>query len=251
MTGEGPRGEAPHRSGRRWSALLLAGALALGACNEPRLEQGDDPVGDEEPATGSAEPEQQELLAHLDQLAAAVDLARDELATATDTEDAATAETAVARALAALLEDPSTPTDPPALLPATTTDRGDAGGSDALTTTLTLARETGGELGSATVDVLRFPIAGDLGAWERDPAGMIASVEDAIGGAQTLDQREESVLRLPGDATRALAWTMAADRARTLGDRRLAAERAVAHLDIVAGALDELRADHPRDGGTA
>lgn len=229
---------------RPTAVLLLLVALGPVACNEPELD--DEPGA---PAAGAPssdeppEPEHEELLARIGDLEAAVGTAAEQLEEAATTDDPTAAGAAVNGALAALLDDPATTGGPPALLPATTTDRGGGGGTDALTATLTLARETGGELGTATLDTLRFPIAGDLGAWERDPEGMLAAVDEAVGRARSLEQREDAVLELPGDATRALAWTVAAERARTANDRRLAAERALAHLEVVAGALADLR-DH-------
>jgi ribosomal protein L11 methyltransferase len=43
------------------------------------------------------------------------------------------------------------------------------------------ARDVGGSFGNTVVDLLRDPVAGDLGAWQRDAAGVLASIDETIG----------------------------------------------------------------------
>lgn len=113
---------------------------------------------------------------------------------------------------------------------------------DALTRTLTAARESGGELGIRISQVLSDPIAGDLGIWQRDAEGLLDAVDEAARSS-SVAEAETAVLELPGEGTRALAYALLAARAEVDADRRAYAERGIAHLDIVLRAVDDAMTD--------
>jgi hypothetical protein len=240
-----------------WSRPLAAGsvalAVALAGCAEPVAP---DPVpGDDDAAPLESEvldPAADELLASLAVLREGVQAARDELAEAASADELSAATAAADRALALLLDDPSrtieaTDDGVRPLFPAVTAERTEPElQDDALSSTVSLARDAGGDVGRATVETLRDPIAGDLGAWERDAEGVVARAREAtdVSGSLSgqLDTVSERVAALDGDGVRALAWTFAAADARDLDDVQLAAERASAHLGVVLVALDLLLA---------
>jgi hypothetical protein len=253
------RGTGGHR--RRGGAVVpcvLLGSLLV-ACAEPAIP---DPVpaGDgEEPIEAEVlDPVADELAVAVEELRATVEAARAELRAAAGADDVATASAAAGRARALLLDDDAQLEDLRPLFPAVTTQRGTPESQDdALSATLTLARDAGGDTGRATVEVLRDPVAGDLGAWERDAEGVVARARAATSTSGSLaDQVEElgaEVQLLEGDGVRALAWTLAAAEAASLEDVQVAAERAGAHLGVVAIALDLLTTaaqTDTDDGGT-
>lgn len=232
-------------------ALIVGIAVvALAGCAEPEV-----PVDDGGSGTVSAEPpvetpdDSSALREQLDQLQATVTAARDALVDAQDARSRSAVVREGERALAALLVDVDAASgsggiEP--LLPSATLDRSEAGaGPDLLLTTLTIAQEVGGTLGSDTTEVLRDPIAGDLGAWQRDPAGVVELARNAAASTTDLSRLERAVLELTGEATRALAWTFVVIDADDLRLGQDAAERGQAHLDIISAALDDLLADAP------
>jgi len=223
---------------------LAVMVTALAACTEPTLsadggveEDIEAPPAPEDvvDTTDDALAEQLSVTRHT--VASAIE----QLGRAAEADTLPAARTAAEEALALLLDDPATSSSTPALLPSESAERDVAGGQDdGLTTLLTLARDAGGSLGGQTIEVLRDPIAGDLGAWERDAAGVIDGVRGAITGNRDLDDLEEEVRELPGDATRALAWTLLAIDANDRDAVAAYAERGVVHLDFVLTALDQL-----------
>lgn len=248
----------------RLAAPLVAATLgvALAACVEPtapeppRVAPADDDAPD---APAVLDPTTDALREQVSQLRETVVAARDALRAAAD-DRADDPQRDAQAALVLLLDDPAAATAgtaPRPLFPAETMDReGPAEQEDALTSTLALAREAGGTFGRATVEALRDPIAGDLGAWERDAAGVVAAARAATqtGGsiAAAVDRLTEQVLELPGDGTRALAWTLAAVDARSAVDVAVAADRAASHLGVVLVALDLLLdAERSTDAGPA
>lgn len=222
--------------------MALLAMLAAG-CTEPDVtpEDGTAAGGDIPPPPEVAE-EDEELRAQIERLDTVVTTAQEGLA---DAQDAATLTAAVGgaeQALRALLAEEGTGS--PAgdgLLPARTTDRGDATvPSDLLTETLTIAQDRGGVLGTRTAEVLRDPIAGDLGAWQRDAGGMVELARTTAASSTDIATLERAILDLVGEGTRALAWTFVAVDADDLELAQAAAERASAHLDIIELALAEL-----------
>jgi hypothetical protein len=223
-------------------------ALAVG-CAEPALPETTDGEGAERPVeTRTPDPARDSLVSQLADLRVAVAATRDELAEAMEAPNPSAGRRAGDRAVARLVNDPALEVSatgldeaPSPLFPSTTTERGSIDGADDLLTgTLTAARDAGGSLGRASLDLLRDPLAGDLGNWQRDPAGVVASVRAAAGSADDLGSLEQAVLELPGEGTRALAWALlTADPPRS-ADLVAYAERGVAHLDLVLAALDDL-----------
>jgi hypothetical protein len=246
----------PTRTPHRMLVVGIVVVLGVG-CTEPELQEVTPPAEDAEDvlAAQAPDPVRDELLVSLDTLAATVAAAQAELDAAASSEDAATARRSAAAALALLLDDPDTrASTTPALFPARTTEREEAAAvDDLLNVTLTAAREAGGSLGRATVAVLREPVAGDLGAWERDAEGVIASASTVVRDARDVEAVAEDVLALPADGLRALAWTLLATETRDAAVTRAAAERGSAHLGVVLiglGLLDDTTsASDPSDAG--
>ncbi len=143
-------------------------------------------------------------------------------------------------------EDPVRSETVSALLPSQTLDRSESAASpDLLSATMTLASDVGGDIGRDIAGVLRDPIAGDLGAWQRDPAGMVALAERAATSTTDLTTLETTIRELEGEGTRALAWTFVAEEAVAANDLELArgaAERALAHVQIMLLAVEDVGA---------
>lgn len=145
-------------------------------------------------------------------------------------------------ALGVLLDDPAAAaTDKRSLFPAVSAERSASGDEDdLLNSTLSLAREVGGPLGRDVVELLREPVAGDLGAWERDAEGVVAELEDLVASVTSIEEATATIAEVAGDGTRAVAWTLLAT---TSPDQQLAAaaaERAGGHLAVVTVALSLL-----------
>jgi hypothetical protein len=222
--------------------VLAGGLVALGtaACAEPALPDVAQGEGADRPVEAQApDPAREALVAQLGDLRTTVAAARDDLAVALEPADAASARRAGGAAVAALLEGEGD-ADAPSLFPSTTTERGDLGTEDVLTTTLTAARDAGGSLGRSALELLRDPVAGDLGTWQRDPSGVVATVRSTVASSRTLETLERAVLELPGEGTRALAWALLTADARDTSSAAAFAERGLAHLDIILVALDDL-----------
>jgi hypothetical protein len=244
---------APLHRRLRHLAVVAGGLVALGtaACAEPALPDAPQGEGADRPVEVDApDPARDALVAQLGELRATVAAARDELASALEPADSASARRAGDRAVAVLLEGGSQAGGTSPLFPSTTTERGDLGSEDELTATLTAARDAGGTLGRAAVEALRDPIAGDLGTWQRDPAGVVATVRDTASSRSTLEALERAVLELPGEGTRALAWALLTADARDRDSAAAYAERGVAHLDIILATLDDLLAEGSVDEGS-
>lgn len=228
--------------------LLTAGAVA---CAEP--EPAEPPAAEdiEAPAeVATPEPERAELVAVIGELMASVEQARDRLLEATSASRPAAARQAAERALAQLVVDGGRGSSEghPVFPGVTSEARGGSGeADDALTLALTAANDAGGTLGRDVADALRDPLAGDLGAWQRDPAGQVAFAQRVASGAGDLQEAEQAIFELPGDGTRAIAWAMLAADARSLADAAAYAERGATHLDFVLEALRAALGDAPDD----
>jgi hypothetical protein len=94
------------------------------------------------------------------------------------------------------------------LLPAVEADRGALGSDDLITGTVTLAGDVGGERSRLVLELVRDPLVGDLGAWQRDPPGVIALVRAAVAGATDVASLDAALLELPGELTRALGYAL-------------------------------------------
>lgn len=240
------------RTGRRGAWLLgLLLAATITGCSLPTTET---PPPDTDPAeaplgSSTPDPARDALIAEVEHLQATIATARDELAAALDAEGPAAAQRAAEAALEVLVADAgATGADqgegPRPLFAAETLDRDDADedAPDQLTHTLTRARDVGGSLGNTVIDLLRDPIAGDLGAWQRDAGGVLAAIDETLRATSTLEEREVAVAELPGLGTRAIAWSRLTATARATDDARAYAERGLANLDVILVTLDRLEA---------
>jgi hypothetical protein len=245
----------PWRRHRHSRPVAFATLLVLAAGCAEDATTSTPPTAATEPASdGLAEydPTGDALLAQLDLLEATVVAARDALRdAAASTEDAATrASLTVASSL--LLAETARTDGPVPLLPATPSER-DATAErpdDLLTATATLAGDDASPRARTVLELLRDPIAGDLGAWLRDAEGVVAVVRDvaaaALGAGDDLEEAGTTVRGLDGEATRALAWTFAALDALGSGRPELAREhaaRGAAHLEVVRLGIDLARTD--------
>ncbi len=106
---------------------------------------------------------------------------------------------------------------------------------DVFTTLLTAARSTSTG-GDTVVAMLRESVAGDLGTWQRSPGEML----DAIDRASRASDPATAILDLPGEGTRALAWTLLAARAGSITTVRDAAAHGIAHLQVILDATNDL-----------
>ena len=244
-------------------ALLLALTLAMGAgCGDagPAATTSGDATEGSDDGLAEYDPTGDALLLQLDLIEATVTAARDALRTAATAAEPAAARSAVIDARTLLLAE-GTPTDGPMpLLPAATAERDAASDlpTDLLTATATLAGDDVSPRARTVLELLRDPIAGDLGAWQRDAEGMVTLVGEvadaALAAGDALDAAEAAVRELDGEATRALAWTSAASEALEAGRPDLAREhaaRGAAHLEVVrlgiGLARDALLADPAAD----
>lgn len=225
------------------ATLLPAAALALGlaGCAEPSLPSEPEAADVEAPTeTPTPEPERAELVAAVDELVASLQRARDLLLEAAEAGSATAAREAADGALAQLVVGlGDARPEGRAVFPSVTSEErgGDGDADDALTLALTAASEAGGTLGQAIADALRDPLAGDLGSWQRDPAGLVDLARQVGADGGDLDALDAAVRELPGEGTRAIAWAMlAADTSD--GDKVAAyAERGATHLDFALEAL--------------
>lgn len=233
------------RSATSMLLLTVVTAAALTACVEPDLADTDTV---DEPATEPDEPvldpARDTLIEEVEALRRTVVAASDELDAAADADDVATARAAGRRAVATLVDDPARPAaGDRALFPASTDDRGATGDDDdVLTAVKTASRSASGPLASAVSDLLRDPIAGDVGAWSRDPAGMVDLARTAATSSTDLPELERAILDLSGEGTRALAWSLLVADAPDVEAAVAYAQRGLAHLDLIVAAIDALDA---------
>lgn len=224
----------------RRRVLALALVLAAAACADPvdaPRQQGEavrDPIGAEAP-----DPGREELAREVDGMRELLAAASGQLSTAAGAQTPGELRAAADTALELLIGDPDDGTRP--LFPVETGQRGSSGGEDRLTSLLTITREAGGDDGREVRELVRDLVAGDLGAWQRDADGMVAMARDTATAAA--QDTEEAVFELPGEATRALAWTLLAHGARDLERAREYAARGATHLDVAVTALDEHELD--------
>ncbi|MFU8840303.1 MAG: 50S ribosomal protein L11 methyltransferase [Nitriliruptoraceae bacterium] len=238
------------RRGRlaRAGLAALSALLLLVACSEPAEL---DPTTDEEepgqdPATRT--PEQEALLAEVAGMEALLGRVDTELAAAADAADLGALRAAVARADRLLVADPNAGT--PAVFPSQDLERNELREApDALTDTLTRAREVGGALGRSVVEKLRDPIAGDLGSWELDAPGVVATARGAVDGAGDEAAAAAQVLSLDGEGPRAIAWLALASSSEDPALARSATQRAREHIEVMLIAL-ALAVEPPAPGAT-
>lgn len=233
---------------RRAVAGLLTAAVLTAGCTDTPADAPPQAASETTvPLPGPTEdPRVEALVAALDGVRASVSTARDLLVEAQSSGDADAAD----RAVAALTADEDlrggAEADVAPLLPGPVTSRQETVDyGDSFTTALEAARDAAGALAADAQRVLSDTVAGDLGAWQRDAAGVLDAVSDAARG--DLDTAEVAILDLAGEGTRALAWALYAARADDPDTVAAAAERAIAHLDIVRLALTELSPDSDQE----
>jgi hypothetical protein len=247
-----PRVATPRvpRPPSRWSILLVLVAGLATACgaddvadDEPAVEAAESPLGADTP-----DPARDHLVREVDQLRATVAGARERLAPALEADDAASARRAGREALELLVAPPGPDTgeadEVRPLFPAESLGRDEiTDAPDQLTRTHTAARDVGGPLGRAVVELLRDPVAGDLGAWERDAAGVLVGVEAVTEGAGNLEELEFAVTELEGLGTQAIAWAQLTAEAGDTEAARAYAERGLASLDTITVGIEMLEED--------
>jgi hypothetical protein len=235
----------------RLATLVTSAALVLAAaaCAPPELGTDDEvtvePTG---PDLNAPDPRKGALVDALEALDATLEAANGALREAASAPDLITSRAAAERAVHLLSADPdlggdldgdgavATPQAPP-LFPGPTErlDDGEDYG-DAFSRTLTAARAAGAA-GGDVVDLLRDPVAGDIGVWQQDAGGVLESIRDAIA-AGSLEEIEVAVAELAGEGTRGLAWALAAVRSSELEAVHAFADRGAAHLDLIRSAID-------------
>jgi hypothetical protein len=204
--------------------VLAVVALFLVACTTPELLPDEPEPGEAPIARTVPDPTVVAMGEAFEDLVATVTEAHDRLARAVEATAVGPARAAAQDALAQLVVDPpvsggAAPVGHP-LFPSVTLERGELeDAEDQLTITATAARDAGTQ-GGQVLAVLRDPVAGDLGSWQRDPEGVLLAVAEAIR-ARNLDQLDHDVMELPGIGTRAIAWAQLAAGA---GDRQVGPE---------------------------
>jgi hypothetical protein len=231
-----------------WPVVAGVAAVSLVGCAEPELPPNlePEPQATEDPIEDTSD--EDELRDHLVDLETALGQVRDALSSAREASSLAGAHASVEQALAVLLVDPETAEGaavgdhgaPPPLLPSETVERTGSAAPDLLSSTLTIAQDAGGTLGRRTVDVLSDEIAGDMGAWQRDPHGMVELARQVATSSTDLGTLEAAVLELSGEGTRALAWSLVAQEADDLDLAQDAAERALAHVELILLAVEDI-----------
>jgi hypothetical protein len=140
--------------------------------------------------------------------------------------------------------------DAPGVLPAVEPDRAADDSDDLVTALITLAGDVGGERSRLVLELVRDPMLGDLGAWQRDPVGVVAVLRAIAGRAtdgrpgttelatELAAELDAELLELPGELTRALGYALvvAADADPLLAAH--AARQAAGRLGVVLVAIE-------------
>jgi hypothetical protein len=100
----------------------------------------------------------------------------------------------------------------------------------------------GGDRSQLVVELVRDPLLGDLGAWQRDPVGVIAILR-SIAEAHAepgVDPAvlDAAVLEIPGELTRTLAYTLVIVTTDDVRIAAHAARRAAGHVGVVIIAIE-------------
>lgn len=250
----------PHRTATvppaRAGALLLVGVLLTGC------DLGSTPSGTPSPTAGATalgseppDPRDAALTAALEDLRSTVVAAREALVAAGTAEgaggqDAADLAVALLAADAELAEAEEDP-DPRPLFPGPETSRVETiDYGDAFSEALSAARAAG-QAGAPVLDLLRDPVAGDIGVWQRDAAGVLDELRSTARDlrSEDLPTAEASIAELDGEGPKALVWALLAADAWGPEERAAYAERGAAHLDVILDAVDGALDDRgPADG---
>lgn len=227
------------RSGARRTALAV-GVLALLAagCGVPIAPSGPDPDRTDARGADSTDGEDVDRLEPIDVrtgeltdalnvLAARVEEARGLLLAGED-------------AVGALLG-PGGGGEVPGVLPTVTPDRAGAATDDLVTALITLASDVGGERGRLVLELVRDPMLGDLGAWQRDPVGVIdglRAVADDATASLDPDSLDAALAASPGELTRALGYALVASATDDPDLAAHAAAQGAGRLSVVVIALE-------------
>ncbi len=140
--------------------------------------------------------------------------------------------------LAALLGGADSEGAGPGLLPAREPDRAGASSDDLVTALVTAAGDLGGDRSQLVMELVRDPMVGDLGAWQRDPLGVIALVRATVDDARDATELDAALLEIPGELTRVLGYAtvLASTADPTLA--RHAAVQGGARLGVVLIAIE-------------
>jgi hypothetical protein len=124
------------------------------------------------------------------------------------------------------------------LVPAIEPDRGRAGSDDLITTLITVAGDVGGERSRLVLELVRDPMLGDLGAWLRDPVGVITLLRAAADSSDDAAALDAALLELPGELTRALGFALAVASTDDPALALHAARQASGRLGVVLVAIE-------------
>jgi len=137
----------------------------------------------------------------------------------------------------------------PGLLPAIAPDRAEAGSDDLITGLIALAGETGGERGRLVLELVRDPMLGDLGAWQRDPVGIITLLRSIAEAADDQAALDAELLELQGELTRALGYLLVIAATDDPDLATHATRQASGRLGVVLVALELAKEALERDFG--
>jgi len=126
----------------------------------------------------------------------------------------------------------------PGLLPAIAPDRADAGSDDLITALIALAGETGGERGRLVLELVRDPMLGDLGAWQRDPVGIVTLLRSIADTAASQAGLDAALLEIPGELTRALGYILVIAATEDPGLAAHATRQASGRLGVVLVSIE-------------
>jgi len=242
------------------AVVLAASTAACGVPIPPELPATDVPRAPETGEVDRLEPRDDgsaALIAALTELGARVAEARDllreaETASGTTTgrdgaasgaEDDGVPRPLGSRAVGVLLGVPGGDGSP-GLLPAIDADRAGAGSDDLVTALVTLAGDVGGERSRLVIELVRDPMLGDLGAWQRDPVGVIALLRSIAAGTTTdgtvadAAALDAAILELPGELTRALGYALVVESAADPALAAHAARQGAGRLGVVVVAIE-------------
>jgi len=250
-----PRGTTVATIRTRSSVALVLGALLLAACGVP-LPGGPPPEPVEPPRTGAdvntLVPADEgtaaltvQLLRVSDRAAEVREVLDAVIAAATDPAadpaDPSAFRILGEEAVGLLLGEPAGGTGP-GLLPAIQPDRGGTSTDDLLTELITFAGDVGGERSRLVLELIRDPLLGDLGAWQRDPVGVIALLRaiaaELVSVGTDPSTLDAAILEIPGELTRTLGYALVVSTTDDPRIARHAAERSSGHLGVVLVALE-------------
>lgn len=228
--------------GYRRAVALVATAALLAGCGVPIPDGPPDGAGTDGPRTDAADDDVDRLEPdddRVDALLAALRAVGRRVTEVRGLLDAAAADpTSDAGAAALRLLIGPADDDAPTLLPTTPPDRAGAGSDDLITALVTLAGDTGGEPGRVVLELTRDPMLGDLGAWQRDPVGILTLLESISADATDADGLDAALVAQPGELTRALGYVLVTATSEDASLTAHAARQGAGRLGVVGIAVD-------------